>query len=111
LLFLGCTFPPCVGVFHEFFERYWVNLVLFWTILVSPSMVIESFPGYSILGWYLGSFRICLTSPQDLLTFIVFGEKSGVILMGLPFMLLDFCSLTAFNIPSLFCAFGVLTIV
>ena len=57
---------------------------LSWNILVSPSMVIESFAGYSILGWHLCSLRVCMISVQDLLAFIVSGEKSGVILIDLP---------------------------
>jgi hypothetical protein len=47
-------------------------------------MVIESFAGYSSLGWHLCSLRVCMTSAQDLPAFIVSGEKSGVILIGLP---------------------------
>jgi hypothetical protein len=65
-------------------ERYCVNLVLSWNTLVSPSMVIESFAGYSSLGWHLCSLRVCITSVQDLLGFIVSGEKSGAILISLP---------------------------
>ena len=65
-------------------ERYCANLVLSWNTLVSPSMVMESFAGYSILGWHLCSLRVCITSLQALLAFIVSGEKSGVILIGLP---------------------------
>ena len=65
-------------------ERNCVNLILSWIILFSPSMMIESFAGYSSLGWHLCSLRICMTSAQDLLAFIVSGEKSGVILIGLP---------------------------
>ena len=65
-------------------EIYCVNLVLSWNVLFSPSMVIESFAGYSTLGWQLCSLRVCMTSAQDLLAFIVSGEKSGVILIGLP---------------------------
>ena len=65
-------------------ERYYVNLFFPWNTLVSPSIVIESFAGYSSLGWYLCSLRVCMTSVQDLLAFIVSGEKSGVILIGLP---------------------------
>ena len=61
-------------------EIYCINLVLSWNI----SMVIESFAGYSSLGWHLCSLRVCMTSAQDLLAFIVSGEKSGVILIGLP---------------------------
>ena len=65
-------------------ERYCVNLFLSWNILVFPSMAIESFAGYSSLGSHLCSLRVCMTSAQDLLAFIVSGEKSGVILIGLP---------------------------
>jgi hypothetical protein len=49
-----------------------------------PSMVIECFVGYSSLDWHLCSFRVCMTSAQDLLALIVSGEKSGVIMIGLP---------------------------
>ena len=38
----------------------------------------------SSLGWQLCSLTVCITSVQDLLAFIVSGEKSGVILIGLP---------------------------
>jgi hypothetical protein len=61
-----------------------VKLVLLWKTLVSPSMVIESLVGYRSLGWHLCSLRVCITSVQDLLTLVVFGEQSGVILIGLP---------------------------
>ena len=60
--------------------KYCINLVLSWNTLVSPSMVIECFAGYSSLGWHLCSLRVCMTSLQD---FIVSGEKLGVILIGL----------------------------
>ena len=57
LSFPGCSFPPCIGVFLilSFVElgqgkRYCVNLVLSWNILISPSMLIESFDGYGSLG-------------------------------------------------------------
>jgi hypothetical protein len=68
----------------EFVERYCINLFLSWNILVSPSMLVESFFEYSILGWHLCSLMVGVTSAQYLLTFIVSGEKSGVILIGLP---------------------------
>ena len=64
-------------------ERYCVNLVLSWNTLASPSMVIESFAEYRSLGWHLCSLRECITSVQDLLTLLISGEKSGVILIGL----------------------------
>ena len=60
-----------------------MNLVLSWNTLVSPSMVVESLPGYSSLGWHLCSHSVWITSVQDLLAFILSGEKSGVILIGL----------------------------
>ena len=89
MFFLGHSFPPCVGIFPVLFfiiflERYCVNLALSWNALVSPVMVIKSFSGYSSLGWHLCSLRFCITSVQDLLAFIVSGEKSDVILIGLP---------------------------
>ena len=65
-------------------ESYCVILVLSWNTLVSPSMLIESFGMYSTLGWHLCSLRVCITSVQDLMPFIVSGEKSPVILIGLP---------------------------
>ena len=64
-------------------ERY-VNLVLSWNTLVSPSMVIESFAGYYSLGWHFCSVRVCMTSAPDLLSFILSVEKSSIILIGLP---------------------------
>ena len=64
-------------------ERYCVNLVLSWNTLVSPSMIIECLAGYSSLGWHLCSLSVSITSAQDLLAFIVSGEKSEVILIGL----------------------------
>jgi hypothetical protein len=91
-------------------ERYCVNFVLTWNTLVSPSVVIESFAGYSSLGWCLCSLNIFITSVQDLLAFIVSGEKSGVILIGLLLYVTSPFSLTAFNILSLFRAFVVLII-
>jgi hypothetical protein len=65
-------------------ERYYRNFILSWNTLVSPSMVIMSFSGYSSLGWNLSSLGVCMTSVQDLLAFIVSGENSGVILICLP---------------------------
>jgi hypothetical protein len=65
-------------------ERYCINLVLSWNILVALSMIIESFAGYSSLGSHLCSLRVCLRSVQDLLAFIVSGEKSDIILIVLP---------------------------
>jgi hypothetical protein len=61
-------------------ESYCMNLFFFsWTILVSPFMLIERYAGYSNLGWHLCSLRVIITSVQDLLAFIVSGEKSDVI--------------------------------
>jgi hypothetical protein len=49
-----------------------------------------------------------ITSVQDILAFIISGEKSGVILIGMP-LYVTF-SLTSFNILYLFSAFVVLII-
>lgn len=51
-------------------------------------MVIDSFAGYSSLGWHPLSLNVCIMFDHDLLAFIVSNEKSGVILIGLPYMLL-----------------------
>ena len=55
---LGCvwlhsacwSFPSSILCRAGLVERYCLNLVLSWNILVSPSIVIESFAGYSSLG-------------------------------------------------------------
>jgi hypothetical protein len=65
-------------------ERYYVNLDLSWNTLVSSSMVIESFAGYSSLGWHLFSLSVYIRSVQNPLAFVVSREESGVILIGLP---------------------------
>ena len=71
-------------------KRYYVDLVLSWNTLVSPSLLIKSFAGYNSLDWHLCSLRVCISSVQDHLAFIVSGEKSGVILIGLPLCYLTF---------------------
>ena len=73
-------------------------------------MLIENCAEYSSLGCHLCSLRVCRTSDQALLAFIVSVEKSGVILIGLPIYVTLPFSLTAFNILSLFSAFFVLII-
>jgi hypothetical protein len=85
-------------------ERYCVNLVLLWNTLVSPSMAFESLAGYSSLGRHLCSLGVCITSVQDLLAVVVSGEKSGVIVIGLPLYVTRLFPLTPFNILSLFSA-------
>ena len=77
-----------------------MHLVLSWNTLVSPFIVYESFVGYGNLGWHWCSISVCITSVQDLLAFMVSGEKSGVILIGLPLYVTRPFSLTPFNILS-----------
>ena len=60
-----------------------MNLFFSWKTLIPSSLVIESLAGYSSLGWHLSFLRVFITSLQDLLAFIVAGEKSGVIVIGL----------------------------
>ena len=38
---------------------YFLNLILSWNILFSPSMFIERFAGYSSLGWHPWSLHVC----------------------------------------------------
>ena len=53
-------------------------------------LVIESFAGYSSLGWHLCSLRVCMTSAQDLLSFIISVETSGITIRSALLMFLDF---------------------
>ena len=76
----------------------------------SPPTVIENLAGYISLGWHLCSLSVCITSVQALLAFIVSGEKSGVILIGLPLYVTWPFFLAAFKILSLFCIFSVVII-
>ena len=91
------SFPSRILCRAGLVDRCCLNLVLSWDILGCPSILIESFAGYSILGWHLCSLSVCITSVQNLLAFIVSGEKSGEILIGLllldhfPLLLLIFC--------------------
>jgi hypothetical protein len=87
-----------------------LNLVLSWNILIFPSIWIESFAGYGSLGWHLHFLRVCMTSELALLAFIICVEKSGVILIGLPFYVTWPFSLAGFNILSLLCVFSLLII-
>jgi hypothetical protein len=45
-------------------------------------VVIEGFTGHSSLGWHL---TVCRKSIQTPLDFKIYVEKSGIILIGLPF--------------------------
>ena len=91
LFFFGVGTPHCVGDFlldspsgrigGQILFKF--GFVLSWNILVSPSMLIESFAGYSSQGWHLCSFRVFMTSVQALLTFRVSVEKCALILIGL----------------------------
>jgi hypothetical protein len=76
------TFSSVILCLTGLVERYCLNL-LSWNTLVSPSMVIVGFDVYSNLNCHFCSLRVCITSAQDLLAFIVSDEKSGVILIGL----------------------------
>ena len=77
---------------------YCLNLVLSWNILFSPFIVIESFAGYSSLGWHPCSLSTGRISIQVLLAFRVSMEKSGVILIVLPLYVTWPFSLAALNI-------------
>ena len=75
--FPGFCFPSSTFCKAGFVDTYCLNLVLSWNILFSPSMVIESFAGYSSLGLQLWSLCVCSISLQGLLAFMVSIEKSG----------------------------------
>ena len=84
LVSLVCDFPSSIFCKAGFVATHRLNLFLSWNILFSPSMVNASFAVYSSLGLHLWSLSVCSTSIQDLLTFMVSIEKSGVIIIGLP---------------------------
>ena len=86
LCFLGCSwsFPSSILCMVVLVERYCSHLILSWKIFVSPTMVNESFSGYSSLGWHMWSLRVCITSVQDHLAFIISVETSDITLIGLP---------------------------
>jgi hypothetical protein len=90
LSFLWCRYLPCVRVFllgSSVGLGWEIDTVWIWfcpgIFLTSLSMLIESFDGYSSLGCHLCSLRVCITSDQALLAFIVSVEKFGIILVGL----------------------------
>ena len=82
--FLGLGFPSNTFYGSGFVDTHCLNFFLSWNILLSSSMVIEIFAGYSSLDLAPRYLSVCSTSIQDLLAFIVSIEKSGVILVGLP---------------------------
>jgi hypothetical protein len=47
-------------------------------------MVTEGFVGYGSFGWHFCFLSYCTTFAQDVIAFIVSGEKTGVILVDLP---------------------------
>ena len=105
---MGWSFPSLCRA--GFVARYWLNLILSWNILFSLSMVIESFAGYSHLGWHPWSLNVCITLDHNFPIFIVSIEKSGVILIGLPLHVTLSFPFAALNIIFLFCMFSVLII-
>jgi hypothetical protein len=65
-------------------------------------MVTENFADYNRLGWQLWSLRVSMTSDWDLLTFSVFVEKYGIIVIGAPLYIAWPFSLRTFNTLSCF---------
>ena len=84
-------------------NRYFLNLFLSWIMFTFLSMVIEHFHG--LILW---SLKVCKTLVHALLAFRASDVKSGVILTGLPYMLLVFFSPSSFKFLSLLCTFNVL---
>ena len=78
------SFPSRILCRAGLVDRYCLNFVLSWSILVSSCMLIESFAGYGSMGWHFCFLRVYMTSVQALLAFSVSVENSGVILIGLP---------------------------
>jgi hypothetical protein len=90
-LFFLYHYIPWVSVFIlvfffcRFVDRYYLNLVFSWNILVSPSMVIESFAGFINLGWHQGRvLRLQEISSGPSTYCSVYWDMLCVILIGLP---------------------------
>jgi hypothetical protein len=81
---------------------YCFHFCLLWKTFIAPSILNDSFTGYSILWLKLFSFSAQNTSLHALLAFKVSDEKYAVILMGLLLDVICFISLMAFGILSLF---------
>jgi hypothetical protein len=114
LFFIWYRSPSLCWSFHSrtlcragLVDRYCLNLILSWTICISPSLLIESLLGIVVL-LELYSLMVCMISEQTLQAFSVSVEKSGVILIGLPLYVTWPVSFAAFNILYLFCELNVL---
>ena len=72
-VFIWRRFLLCFEFFNFYCLYGWIGgnvlckSVLSCNSLVSPSMIIENFAGYTSLGWHLCSLRLCITSGKDLL--------------------------------------------
>ena len=77
-------------------------------LLLSPSYLNEIIAGYSNLGCRLFSFITLSMSCHSLLAWIIYIERSAVILMGIPFCVICCFSLADFNIYSLCWIFVIL---
>lgn len=75
---LGWSFLPTTLCSAEFVNRCCLNLFVSWNALFSLSIVIENFSVYGFLSWCLWALRVCRTSAQALIAFIVSVEKAGV---------------------------------
>lgn len=94
----------------KFRDRYCLNLTLLWSIVFSPSTVIENIANHSNLDWLLWILRVCNTYFSVLLKFRVSIGMSGVFLIGLPLFITWSFFLEAFIILPLLCIFSVLIV-
>jgi hypothetical protein len=76
---------------------------------ISPSVVKDSFAGFSNFGWQSFSFRAYNTSFHAILALKVSGEKS-VVLTGFSFYVTWHFSITAFSVLPLFWTPNLLTV-
>lgn len=65
----GWSFSSVTFCRVVFVKRYCLNLVLSGNVFLSLFIVIESFAGYSSLGWHLCFLRVCRISMWFLLVF------------------------------------------
>lgn len=89
-------------------DRNCFNLVLF-NIMVSPSVLTESFAGHSSLGWQMRFLRGYKASVQALLVLRISVEESVMLLVGHGlYVTLQLIIFTIFFLSSINLVFGLL---
>jgi hypothetical protein len=98
LLSSVCRIPCRIFCSGGLVVTYCFSFCISWKTFIPPSILNDTFAGYSILGLKFLSFSSQNVSLHALLVFKVSVKKCGVIVIGLPLYVICFFSLTGFNI-------------